>query len=235
MSSIPVLERFRIAGTDRHPVHASLIRFALDGYDLSQFDACGIACPPAIVRSVQKRQAEFLYGRLAARGALLAIGMPSLHVGTGASREPLWPDGVIGSITHGHGYAAAVALHAGRYRGVGIDIEAIASGESLRALMATALDEDELASLRAFGSEVQLPMRVTLAFSAKEAFFKAAFNQVGRYFDFSALRLLAIDEKVRQLTFEVREQLSGALSPGRVLSLEWGYLDAETLHTACML
>lgn len=232
---MPTIGRVQIAVTNGRPLFASLVRYSLEDYDPDCFDAWGLARPLAIFRSVQKRQAEYLFGRLAARHALTALGLAPSEVTTGAHRQPIWPEYVIGSITHSHGYAAAVVAFAGECHGVGLDIEAVAHGEALHALMTTAMNHDELALLVALGPESLTPLLVALVFSAKEAFFKAAFSQVGHYFDFSAIRLLDVDFTARHLTISVQEALSPTLVPGRVVHLPWGMLGPDIVHTACLL
>src|SRR5690242_4153856 len=60
--------------------------------------------------AVEARRREFATGRHCARQALAALGVPATPLLSGGHREPLWPAGVVGSITHCTGYrAAAVA------------------------------------------------------------------------------------------------------------------------------
>src|SRR5262245_35993885 len=63
-------------------------------------------CPAVITR-----REEFLTARTCARQALMQLGFPMLPIRRGKKREPIWPAGVVGSITHCQGYrAAAVAM-----------------------------------------------------------------------------------------------------------------------------
>jgi 4'-phosphopantetheinyl transferase EntD len=50
--------------------------------------------------SVEKRWREFAAGRSCARKALAASGHAPVAVLQGAGREPVWPQGIVGSITH---------------------------------------------------------------------------------------------------------------------------------------
>ncbi|WP_244171285.1 hypothetical protein [Xanthomonas populi] len=71
-----------------------------------------------MARSVRKRQAEYFFGRLAARQALqhqaLVVTGTYPYIATGSSREPIWPAQVIGSISHTNQLAAAAAASSGR-------------------------------------------------------------------------------------------------------------------------
>lgn len=188
-----------------------------------------------VVRSVPKRQAEFLFGRLAARLALQKLGSETLDVPSGDYRQPLWPTGIVGSITHSAGYAAALVLRRGLVSAVGIDIERVPEEAVHQALLSRVIDSEELRTLKSLlDCELTQPTLVTLAFSAKEAFFKASFGVVGRYFDFSAVRVLSVDLVASTLELYVNEPLGEELAPGTVHSITFGFLDADTLYTACI-
>ena len=51
-------------------------------------------------------------GRACARAALSALGHGDAVIGRHANCAPLWPDSVVGSITHTSGYAAALVADA---------------------------------------------------------------------------------------------------------------------------
>lgn len=109
---------------DGTPLYA--LAFDAARFQPQAFAAAAIACPDSIARSVRKRQAEFLFGRLAARlalGAALGPVQAQAEIAIGTAREPCWPAGSLGSISHGDGCAAAVALAAGQHQGIGIDLE----------------------------------------------------------------------------------------------------------------
>jgi 4'-phosphopantetheinyl transferase EntD len=236
LSNIPGLchvARLPLPNPKGPPVQAWLVRYSTDGFDPMAFEAHGIRRPPELLRSVEKRQAEYLFGRLAARLALTELGATDWEVRTGTHRQPLWPPGMTGSITHSGGYAAAVAMKRGDRSAIGIDIEGVATGDALRALVDLALSAEELGRLRALERTCSLRVLVTLVFSAKEAFFKAAFSSVGRYFDFSAIHVLEVDLEGRRLTMQVQEPLSAALAPGALHTATFGFLAPQVIYTAC--
>ncbi|MEV4420566.1 hypothetical protein AB0L40_11415 [Patulibacter sp. NPDC049589] len=57
----------------------------------------------AVRHAVETRRREFVTGRACAHRALAALGVPVVPIMSGPNREPLWPEGVVGSITHGSG------------------------------------------------------------------------------------------------------------------------------------
>jgi 4'-phosphopantetheinyl transferase EntD len=69
------------------------------------------------------RRNEFTLGRSCARRALMQLGAPTTPILIGPDREPLWPDGIVGSIAHCPGYCAAVAAPGARFLTIGIDAE----------------------------------------------------------------------------------------------------------------
>ncbi|MES2296681.1 MAG: 4'-phosphopantetheinyl transferase superfamily protein [Pseudomonadota bacterium] len=214
------------------PLTLFMVRFDASRFGLDQFARSGLSCPPTIVNSVQKRQAEFYFGRACARAALRALGMPATPVGVGVAREPLWPPGAIGSITHKKKAAAAAVLGAGHYRGIGIDIEDVVESASARdAMLAMVVSPRELALLRQPELRMPLDVALTLVFSAKESFFKACYPTVQRYFDFDALDLQGIDAQRRTISFALRETLCAPFVPGMVVSVAFELLAAGEVIT----
>jgi len=122
--------------------------------------------PDDLTHAVPKRRSEFLAGRLMAALALRQAGLPETVGRTG--RAPVWPEGVAGSITHSKD--RAIAAVSTRYRGVGLDCEALVSTDRAMQLAATIFSETE-ARLRP--DPLPFGTFFTLVFSAKEALYKA--------------------------------------------------------------
>lgn len=224
----PAVREVKIGASD--PWCLFLTPFENAAFDIRRFADEGIACPPEIARSVVKRQAEYFHGRLCARQALQALSITGQAVTTGAMRAPVWPQGSIGSITHNGDYAAAVALPAGAFGGIGIDIESVIGGASADAITAIAVSPQERTLL---GNVTGLtPTQcLTLAFSVKESFFKAAFGVVGRYFDFDAVSLTEIIPERRQIQLRVNQNLCAQFSVGGRVGASFNFLDADTVIT----
>jgi 4'-phosphopantetheinyl transferase EntD len=73
--------------------------------------------------AVEQRRAEFATARCCAREALRRLGAPEAPILRGPKREPLWPVGFVGSITHCTGYRAAAVAKAAEMLTIGIDAE----------------------------------------------------------------------------------------------------------------
>ena len=76
-----------------------------------------------IADAAETRRVEFRTGRACAHAALEALGLPAVPVLRGTRREPLWPGGIVGSITHTTGFCAAAVAQTQDYRALGLDAE----------------------------------------------------------------------------------------------------------------
>lgn len=211
-----------------------LARYAAQQFDSSSFAEAGILRPPAIARAVRQRQAEFFWGRLCAQAALADLGLAGIEVGSGAAREPLWPSGTIGSITHSRALAAALALPAGQYRGVGIDVECHADAAALGDVADTVLAPRERRFLRQQHGALSEAMLLSLAFSAKESFYKAVYGAVQRFIDFSAIEIDALDVARGRIGFTVTETLCDAWRCGTPGQAGFELLDDQHVLTGVL-
>ncbi|GAA1973216.1 4'-phosphopantetheinyl transferase family protein [Catenulispora subtropica] len=136
----------------------------------------------AIARAVAKRRREYTTTRHCARLALARLGVPPAAIGSGGNREPLWPEGVVGSMTHCDGYRAAAVARSGVVPGVGVDAEPHAPlPEGVFDTIARPDEVPMLAHLAASRPEVWWDR---LVFSAKESVYKAWFPVAERWLGF---------------------------------------------------
>jgi enterobactin synthetase component D len=175
-------------------------------HDASTAQARGLDWNASLSGSVPRWQGESFYGRWAARAALREGGLPCVAVGSGSAREPLWPAQTVGSITHIDGLAAAAAASSSSCRRIGLDLERLAIGDQQQALRGLVVDRGELRLLKSLSVD-RLDLWVTIAFSAKEGFYKAAYPTVGRFFDFTAAQVVSVNPGAGRLLLEVVEPL----------------------------
>jgi 4'-phosphopantetheinyl transferase EntD len=117
-----------------------------------------------------KRRRDFTLGRGCAREALAALGYDEAVIGKGEDGAPLLPAGVVGSITHTKGYAAALVAEARHFSGVGLDAERVGGvTEDLWPRLFDGAERDHLLGLDPASRHAM----ATLFFSAKEACYKA--------------------------------------------------------------
>lgn len=176
---------FILAG---HTVH----RVTFDPTTFTDADLLWLPHHAELSSAGRKRKAEHLAGRIAAAHALPDYTVP----GIGPSGEPLWPEGVSGSITHSGAQAMAVVV---RHQDalVGIDCEAILPDREARDIQDGIVDAQEAMCLTRSGYPFALAL--TLAFSAKESLFKALFPQVKTYMGFDCARIMTLDERTLTL------------------------------------
>jgi 4'-phosphopantetheinyl transferase EntD len=126
-----------------------------------------------VARAVAKRRNEFSTGRACARIGLARLGLPSQAIGAGASGQPIWPAGVVGSITHCDGLRACAVASQSDITTIGIDAEPNLPLPPAVLPLVTRPEETEwLADLARTGREVNFDR---LLFSIKESIFKAWF------------------------------------------------------------
>lgn len=176
------------------------------------FQRCAVPPPASIQRSVAKRQAEFLAGRLCARAALQRLDGLDCIPAIGEDRAPVWPGHISGSITHSTGHAAAIVAHKAQWRGLGMDLENLLELERAERLAGEILTPAELQRLALIPRE-QHALLVTLTFSAKESLFKALYPLVHKRFYFEHAELVEWSEagqvRLRLLTHLSQEWCQG--------------------------
>ncbi|WP_078965630.1 4'-phosphopantetheinyl transferase family protein [Streptomyces aureocirculatus] len=141
-----------------------------------------------VVKAVPKRKNEFATARHCARTALARIGLPPAPILRGDKGEPLWPAGVVGSMTHCLGYRAAVVARSGDVLSLGVDAE---PAEVLKdaGVLDLVSDETERAMLSALAADDSSVPWDRLLFSAKETVYKTWFPLTGRWLGFEEARL----------------------------------------------
>lgn len=140
-----------------------------------------------IAAAVESRRREFVTARRCAREALAKLGHPPVAIRPGRKREPLWPTGVTGSITHCAGYRAAAVARRESVASLGIDAEPhgpLPAG--VEESIALGEESDMLASLTERFPSTHWDR---LLFSAKESVYKAWYPLTGRWLDFEEARI----------------------------------------------
>jgi 4'-phosphopantetheinyl transferase EntD len=123
-----------------------------------------------VVKAAPKRRRDFVLGRTCARAALAGLGHSGAVIGMGEGGAPLWPVGIMGSITHTSGYAAALAADARLFSGIGVDAERVGGvTEELWPRLFDTAERDRLMGL----DDASRAILATVIFSAKEACYKA--------------------------------------------------------------
>lgn len=180
-------------------------------------DCIDIACsvfsskmPDVVARSIPKRQYEFLLGRLAAGILLVENGVspkdswiPSLE------RQPLWPSGIIGSISHSRDLVAVSVSRKGcGIDSMGIDIESLDQDvEAIRAIDACFTPE-EITLLK------RIENGLIIGFSVKEALYKCLNPVCGMFFDFLDVDIWHVDTINQHIYFVLLCNLGVGINAG---------------------
>jgi 4'-phosphopantetheinyl transferase EntD len=135
-----------------------------------------------IANAVEQRRREFITARRCAREALARLGYPAAPIRPGPKREPMWPAGIVGSITHCTGYRAAVVAEEAGVDSVGIDAEPHACLPD--GILDTVTAPGESAGLAALFRSQPWIHWDRLLFSAKESVYKAWYPLTRRWLGF---------------------------------------------------
>ncbi|PTX47908.1 4'-phosphopantetheinyl transferase EntD [Gemmobacter caeni] len=166
-----------------------------------------------------QRLAEFRAGRVAVREAMAMIGLPPLPVPMGEDRAPVWPRGLIGSISHSAQLCLAAVAVPSPLRGLGVDLEP-----------ALPLEDDLRAAVLRPEEEHYDPHRAKLVFAAKEAAYKAQYGLSRTLFDF---HVLSVDLQPGSFTATFQEEIT-PFRGGHILHGRWAEVAGHFLCTVTL-
>ncbi len=155
-----------------------------------------------VAKAVAKRRRE---------GALAGLGIAETAIPRGPKGQPIWPVGVVGSITHTAGYFAAAVAYAAKARSIGVDAEV--HGELPDGVLSHIAFGPERAWLA--GRDHGEVWWDRLLFSAKESVYKAWFPLTGRWLGFEDAEV-TIDPAGH--TFEAKILIDGTALAGPPLT-----------------
>ena len=131
-------------------------------------------------RGAERRRASGAV-RCAARSLLRDWLGEGAEIPRGPSGQPIWPEGVIGSLAHDDRIAVAAVARSGAAPSLGVDVEpALPLPEELLDLVVMPGDRT---------GDVEPGLRARLLFSAKEAVYKAAFPIDRRFLDYGDIAI----------------------------------------------
>ncbi|WDT90176.1 4'-phosphopantetheinyl transferase superfamily protein [Streptomyces sp. SCSIO-PteL053] len=136
-----------------------------------------------IAKSVAKRRNDFATARACARRAMAGLGLPPVPVLHGHRGRPLWPEGIVGTLTHCTGYRAAALARATDVLSLGIDAEPhgpLPAG--VRELVTLPAERERIGPPAPEGMGEMHWDRIL--FSAKESVFKTWYPVTGVELDF---------------------------------------------------
>ena len=129
----------------------------------------------------EKRLIDFSNGRYCAKKALLELGIEDVSILIGKNREPIWPEGIVGSISHCDTLTGAIVSRKADHISLGLDIEEI--GRVTADLWPYVFTDKEIEYLNTLPIDQQ-ELICTSIFSLKEAFYKFQFPITNLFLDF---------------------------------------------------
>ena len=140
-----------------------------------------------LARAVLKRRVEFAVGRTLAREALAVLGWPNVPIPSNEDRSPVWPDLVVGSITHCNSWCVAGVATQSQVRFLGLDLEEF-SREMKDGMIQHVCAPVEIEWLSRFSGDAYGRAAMAI-FSAKEAWYKACYPETGCFLDLHGARI----------------------------------------------
>ena len=120
------------------------------------------------------------------------LGISSTPVLVGEHREPLWPYGIVGSISHKNDKAVAAVTWFSNASGIGIDLESLTEPVSPEIIPLICTNGEKEWVLK---NQSDVDVRIKMIFSAKEAAFKAFFPVQKIYLDYHDVQFVWHSEK----------------------------------------
>ena len=127
-------------------------------------------------------------------------------------RKPRWPEGLVGSITHCAGFAAAAVARSTELRSLGIDAEIVGALEP--ELWPRVLGDEEQEWLAGMPPEHR-PQWATVIFSAKEAWYKCQNPVTGWWLEFHEARIRVTERSAGDPVFDLSVDSRGMQLAGR--------------------
>ncbi len=179
--------------------------------------------------AVASRRQQFAAGRLCARRVLAEFGILNFPLKAAEDRQPLWPENLVGSITHTDGFGAAVAADKETLAAVGIDSEV--AGRVKAELWRSICTPGEIRWLQTL-PESQQAAAATLVFAAKEAFYKCQYPLVGEWLNFHDATIEVLQWGAADGAMTIHANKSIAFAQRASMPLEGRYLFHEQFVTA---
>jgi 4'-phosphopantetheinyl transferase EntD len=158
----------------------------------------------ALGQVAPQRRLEFTAGRACAHQVLMQLGWQRLPILCGPHREPLWPAGLVGSITHCPGYCAAAIATNELYSSLGIDAELNAPLPAEVLPIVLSAEEQQVLVLPSIGIYWD-----RLLFSIKESVYKLRYPMEYTWLDFEDCHVEVLEDLI---SFQVRIHTHDAIS-----------------------
>ncbi len=182
-------------------------------------------------RAVFKRVQEFAAGRCCGRRALAEFGIHGYALRVAEDRLPVWPPGIVGSISHTSGWCAAAIAERRHILSLGLDCEGVAAVPV--DLWSTICLPRELEWIHSLAL-TDRAAAASVIFSAKEAFYKCQYPITREWLDFHDVLIEPLAWDGKQAGFSVNTVRRIALDGYARLPLAGKYLVQEQFVAAAV-
>jgi enterobactin synthetase component D len=181
----------------------------------SNFNLSSAACT--------KRKNEFYSGRWCAIQCLIQKNESNFAIQIGEDRAPIWPTGIIGSISHSNRLAAALLDESAYCLAIGLDIQPASSQTLAQDLKKTILHPLEI---KRFDYQFNAKL-FDLIFSAKESLFKALYPSCSIFFDHQDAEIFKIDATQSILQIRLLRSLGNYWYKNQIFDVNFDYMSGE--------
>ncbi|MDX1453738.1 MAG: 4'-phosphopantetheinyl transferase superfamily protein [Oleiphilaceae bacterium] len=182
----------------------------IDDTVTSQLADLGYQLPPGTVRFSAKRLKEFMAGRLCAIRAMAGLNVHTQTLEINTDRSPVWPNEIVGSISHTDSRAIALVGDSRVYRSIGVDLQPAVDPDTRQELRSIIMTEVEFELVKAM-----LHLHAfELVFSAKETLFKALYPLTKCFFEFHDAQVTALNTQRHYVDLRLLKTLGSGFEEG---------------------
>ncbi len=180
---------------------------------------------PVNRRFSNARRAEYIAGRFCAIKALRSQGIKIDQILSNKDRTPIWPKNTCGSITHCNNFVSVAISTDEGIKSVGHDCEFVFSPNLVKEMVDSILFDKEKALI--FGDPQEF---ITLAYSAKECFFKAMYPLTKKFFSFEHAQIIEIDAKNKTFTIRAKREFKKKIIGNKAFTGKY-FISQGIVHT----
>lgn len=145
---------------------------------------------------ISKRKEEFKAGRLLAKKILENFNVNCFPILQNNDRTPIWPEGIVGSISHDHKRCIVAVCANSDYKSVGVDVE---TNKRIKSQLWNRICTDhELTEINKMMPSLRQQF-AAIIFSAKESFYKCQYPLTKQFVNFHDVEI-HIDKNKNQFS-----------------------------------
>jgi enterobactin synthetase component D len=180
--------------------------------------------------AVEKRKNEFYAGRWCATQAIYQTNHRYLTPKINADRSPLWPDGVVGSISHSNDKAISLVTSIDQCVGVGVDLQYAIPPEEQLKILDLVLSTSEALLFR----KISPNRAFDVFFSAKESLYKALYPSCLDIFEHKDVEIVKVNEYDFTLEIHLLRDLKAHWFKGQVFTVHYHVAQTYALTWICL-